>query len=412
MADNAPMDAAEAAALEKTVRIVLNPDRDKRLKAGHNWIFSNEIKEILAEAPPKPGDLGLVVTAGGTELGKAFYNPNSLIGGRVLTRDPKERVDAEFFRKRLADAIAFREKTLPGETAYRLCYGESDGLPGLVIDRYGQYLVLQVMSAGIERRMPWIAAALEELVKPKGVFLKNDHKVRALEGLPLECRVLSGSVPERVPITENGIRFAAPIGEGQKTGHYFDQRENRAFLRPYFAGRAVLDLYTYTGGFAIAAAKGGAKAVLALDSSGPAIALARENAKFNGVDGVVSVDEGDAELVLSSFAEGKQPFKPDMIVLDPPSLVPAKKHLPQALRLYTKLNAQALRALPKGGLLATATCSHHVSREDFVLMLRNAQAKAERSVRFLALRGQAVDHPVLLAMPETEYLHFALLEIL
>jgi 23S rRNA (cytosine1962-C5)-methyltransferase len=174
----------------------------------------------------------------------------------------------------------------------------------------------------------------------------------------------------------------------------------------------VLDLYCYTGGFAIAAAKGGAKSVLAIDSSGPAVQLARENAKFNGVDGVVSVDEQDAEKALESFAEGKQPFKPDMIVLDPPSLVPARKHLPQALRLYTKLNAQALKSLPKGGLLATATCSHHVSREEFVLMLRNAAAKAERQARFVALRGQALDHPALLSMPETEYLHFALLEIL
>lgn len=396
----------------KPLRIVLNPDRDKRLKAGHNWIFSNEIKEVLADREPKPGDLGIVTTAGGTPLAQAFYNPNSLIGGRVLTRDAKEPVDQAFFRRRLADALAYRERALPGETSYRLCYGESDGLPGLVVDRYGSHLVLQVMSAGIERRLDWIQAALDELVAPKGIFLKNDHKVRALEGLPLECRTLSGSVPERVPITEAGLRFAAPIGEGQKTGHYFDQRENRAFLRPYFSGRSVLDLYCYTGGFAIAAAKGGAKSVLAIDSSGPAVQLARENAKFNGVDGAVSVDEQDAEKALESFAEGKQPFKPDMIVLDPPSLVPARKHLPQALRLYTKLNAQALKALPKGGLLATATCSHHVSREDFVLMIRNAAAKAERAVRFVALRGQALDHPVLLSMPETEYLHFALLELL
>jgi 23S rRNA (cytosine1962-C5)-methyltransferase len=401
-----------AEAEQKPVRIILNADRDKRVKAGHLWIFSNEIKEVLSDHPPLAGDLGLVVNAGGVPVGQAFYNPNSLIGGRILSRDSTVPIDADFFRRRLAEAIAYREKAIAGETSYRLCYGESDGLPGLVVDRYGPYLVLQVMSAGIERRMPWIQAALEELVKPKGIFLKNDHKVRTLEGLPLECRTLTGSVPERVPITESGLRFAAPIGAGQKTGHYFDQRENRSFLRPFFAGRSVLDLYCYTGGFAIAAAKAGAKSVLALDSSGPAIQLARENAKFNGVDGVVSADEGDAEVVLESFARGQQPFKPDMIVLDPPSLVPAKKHLPQALRLYTKLNSQAMRALPQGGLLVSATCSHHVSREDFVLMLRNAQAKAERPMRFIALRGQALDHPILLSMPETEYLHFALLETL
>jgi 23S rRNA (cytosine1962-C5)-methyltransferase len=393
-------------------RVVLKPRQEDRLLAGHSWVFSNEIREVLAEEEPKAGDLALVVTATGQELGLAFYHPNSLIAVRMLTRSPKEPIDAGFFRKRLADAIAYRERMCPGENAYRLCFGESDGLPGLVVDRYGSILVLQVLSAGIERRLDMVAAALDELLKPKGLYLKNDHRTRQLEGLPLECRTLSGSVPERVPIVEGSLRFMAPLGEGQKTGHYFDQRDNRAFLRPYFAGRSVLDLYCYTGGFAITAAKAGAKSVLAMDSSGPALTLAKENAKLNGVEGSVSFDEGDAEQTLDSFALLNQPFKPDFIVLDPPSLVPAKKHLSKALRLYAKLNAQALKALPRGGLLATATCSHHVSREDFVDMLRAAQMKAQRSARLISLRGQSADHPILVAMPETEYLHFALLELL
>jgi 23S rRNA (cytosine1962-C5)-methyltransferase len=393
-------------------RVILHPTQEKRLLAGHNWVFSNEIKEVRAEAEPKPGDLAVIVTSTGHELGLCFYHPNSLIAGRMLTRSPKEVIDADFFRKRLADALAYRERICPGENAYRLCFGESDGLPGLVVDRYGAILVLQVLSAGIERRLDMVAAALNELLKPQGIYLKNDHRTRAIEGLPLECRILSGAVPEKTPIVEGGLRFVAAIGEGQKTGHYFDQRDNRAFLRPYFAGRNVLDLYCYTGGFAINAAKGGAKSVFAIDSSGPALTLAKENAKLNGVEGTVSFDEGDAEAALESFAGSQQPFKPDMIVLDPPSLVPAKKHLPKAIRLYAKLNAQAMKALPRGGLLATATCSHHVSREDFIKMLRDAQTKAQRSIRMIALRGQSADHPVLLAMPETEYLHFALLEIL
>ena len=401
--------AAEPQAL---ARVVLHPTQEKRLLGGHNWVFSNEIKEVRSEVPPKPGDLAVIVTSTGHELGLAFYHPNSLIAGRMLTRSPKDVIDADFFRKRLADAIAYRERVCPGENAYRLCFGESDGLPGLVVDRYGSILVLQVLSAGIERRLDQVAAALDELLKPKGIYLKNDHRTRALEGLPLECRTLSGVVPEKVPIVEGGLRYVAAIGEGQKTGHYFDQRDNRAFLRPYFEGRNVLDLYCYTGGFAINAAKGGAKSVFALDSSGPALALAKENAKLNGVEGTVSFDEGDAEAALESFAGSLQPFKPDMIVLDPPSLVPARKHLPKALRLYAKLNAQAMKALPRGGLLATATCSHHVSREDFVKMLRDAQTRAQRSIRMISLRGQSADHPILLAMPETEYLHFALLEIL
>lgn len=393
-------------------RVILNPTQEKRLLAGHNWVFSNEIKEVLARSEPQPGDIALVVTSTGLELGLAFYHPNSLIAARMLTRSPKDVIDAAFFHQRLAEAIAYREKLCPGENAYRLCFGESDGLPGLVIDRYGSTLVLQILCAGIEKRLDVIAAALDELIKPTGIYLKNDHRTRSLEGLPLECRTLSGHVPEKVAIMESGLRFSAAIGEGQKTGHYFDQRDNRAFLKPYFAGRTVLDLYCYTGGFAVTAAKAGAKTVLAIDSSAPALTLAKENARLNGVEGKVSFDEGDAEKILDTFALLQQPFKPDFIVLDPPSLVPARKHLPKALRLYSKLNSQAMKALPRGGYLATSTCSHHVSREDFVLMLRNAQAKAQRALRFVSLRGQAADHPILLAMPETEYLHFALLEAL
>mgnify|MGYP001610807238 CR=1 FL=1 len=403
-----PDNAAEP---EIVHRVILKAGQEDRLLAGHLWVFSNEVREVAGKAPPEAGDLAIVTTAGGRELGLAFYNPKSLIAARMLTRSPAEPIDGDFFRRRLADAIASREAAYPGENAYRLCFGESDGLPGLVVDRYGSILVLQVMSAGIERRLPLVQAALEELLSPKGIYLKNDHRVRALEGLPLECKTLAGSIPEKVAIVEGGMRFTAPVGEGQKTGHYFDQRDNRAFLRPYFAGRSVLDLYCYTGGFAIHAAKGGAKSVYALDSSGPAVALARENAKLNGVEGAVSVDEGDAEQALESFARLEQPFKPDFILVDPPSLVPARKHLPKAIRLYAKLNTLAMKALPRGGLLATATCSHHVSREAFVDMLRQAQAKAQRPITMLSLRGQAADHPILLAMPETEYLHFALLRM-
>jgi 23S rRNA (cytosine1962-C5)-methyltransferase len=401
-----------AAEKDTFVRVILNPSQEKRLLAGHNWVFSNEIKQVVKGPDVKPGDLAIIVTSTGHELGLAFYHPHSLIAARMLTRSPKEPIDVEFFKSRLATALAYREKVCPGENSYRLCFGESDGLPGLVIDRYGPILVLQVLSAGIERRMDMLKQAIDELLKPKGIYLKNDHRTRSLEGLPLECRVLSGTVPETVAISESGLRFAAALGEGQKTGHYFDQRDNRTFLKPYFAGRSVLDLYCYTGGFAMTAATSGAKRVFALDSSGAALALAKENAKLNGVEGIVSFDEGDAEEALESFAAYEQPFKPDFIVLDPPSLVPAKKHLPKALRLYSKLNSQAMKALPRGGLLATATCSHHVSREEFIKMLREAQTKAQRNMRLISLRGQSADHPILLAMPETEYLHFALLEIL
>ena len=343
--------------------------------------------------------------------GLAFYNPASLIACRMLGPEVAS-VDAAFFLKRLSAALAYREKAYPGEKACRVCFGESDGLPGLVVDRYGDILVLQVLSAGIDRRISMVAAALQELLSPKGIYLKNDHRARGLEGLAAECRTFSGDVPERAQISEGDLRFWAPLGEGQKTGFYFDQRDNRAFLKPYFKDQVVLDLYCYTGAFAVAAAKAGAKGVLGLDSSGEAIKLARENAALNGLADGVGFEEDDAEAALRSFAEGRQGFKADMILLDPPSLAPSKKNLPQALRAYAKLNSLALRALGPGGLLAASTCSHHVSRELFVEMLRLAAAKARKPARVVCLRGQAADHPILLAMPETEYLHFALLEVL
>lgn len=394
---------------ENVVKVVLKPGQEKRILGGHLWVFSNEIASI--EGQGEPGDLAEVYAQGGRLIGQAFYNPRSLIACRMLCPQPRA-IDAVFFRERLAAALAYRESKRAGEPFYRLCFGESDGLPGLVVDRYGTALVLQILSAGIERRLPALQAALEELLNPKCIYLKNDHRARALEGLPAETRALTGELPEKVQVAEGGLRFTTPLGEGQKTGYYFDQAENRQLLRPYFQGRIVLDLYSYVGSFGINAAKFGAKAVLGLDSSALAVSCARENAALNGVEEVAQFEEGDAEEALRDFSENRQPFKPDMILLDPPSFVPSKKHLVKALRTYGKLNSFALRALPPGGLLATSTCSHHVSREVFVQMLRLSQAKAQRRVRMLALRGQASDHPVLLAMPETEYLHFALLEVL
>ncbi|MFA6092028.1 MAG: class I SAM-dependent rRNA methyltransferase [Elusimicrobiota bacterium] len=391
-----------------SLTLTLKPREEDRLMGGHLWVFSNELKEV-----PKT-ELGIVaelVSSGGRRLGRGFYNPHSLIAFRFLTRR-EEEIDAEFFRGRLQRALDFRRAALPGEQSFRLCFGESDGLPGLVADKYEDYVVLQVLSAGMERSLPAVLEALQTVLKPKGVFLKNDHPTRALEGLPMETKVACGEVPEKVVITQDGIRYAAALGGGsQKTGFYFDQRENRSFLAPRFKDRTVLDLHCFTGAFGLTAGRHGAKRVLGLDSSMPAVELARENIALNGLESVCEFDHGDAEQVLESFASGVQPVKTDFILLDPPSFVRSKKNLSAALRAYTRMNSLALKALSSGGLLATSTCSHHVGREDFVSMLRSAAAKAAKSCRVLALRGQAQDHPILLGMPETEYLHFALLEV-
>lgn len=392
----------------EVLTLTLKPKEEERLYAGHLWAFSNELQQV---PKAEPGTLAVLKTAGGAVVGTGFYNPHSLISLRLLSRGPTF-AESEFFHGRLQAALALREARLPGERSYRLCFGESDGVPGLVVDRYEDVLVLQVLAAGIEVRLEAVLDALERLLKPKGLYLKNDHPARTLEGLKAETRTARGEVPERLRIEQDGLKYEVAVGGGsQKTGFYFDQRDNRAFLAPWFKGRTVLDLFCFSGAFALTAAKHGAVKVLGLDSSAPAVELARENAKLNGLEGVCEFDEGDAGEVLEAFGSGPQPIKPDFILLDPPSFVHSRKHLPSALRAYAKLNAAALKCLPRGGLLATSTCSHHVSRKDFLEMLRAAGMKARRSCRVLSVRGQAQDHPVLLAMPETEYLHFALLEL-
>lgn len=393
------------------LQIRLKRGEEKRILSGHSWVFSNEIAQAEGQGI-KAGDLSLVYSASGEFLGSGFYNPHSLIACRILSRRPMASIGEDFFYQKLSEALAYREKIYPGRAPfYRLCFGESDGLPGLVIDRYGSILVIQIFSAGMEERLPQIKDALLRLIHPSGIYLKNDHKSRFLEGLKSEEKLFFGEVPEFVTVDEFGLKFLTPVVQAQKTGFYFDQSENRNFLKPYFKGKSVLDLYCYSGAFGITAAASGARAVLGFDSSEDAAALAKENAALNGISSIATFEKGDAEERLNWLSGDRLGVKPDMILLDPPSLVPSKKDLPKAQRAYVRLNSLALRALPKGGLLATSTCSHHVTREIFISILREAAGKARRSVRLLSLRAQALDHPILLAMPETEYLHFALLEV-
>lgn len=386
--------------------MTLRENEERRLLEGHLWAFSNEIAGV--EGQPEPGALADLYSARDRFVGRGFYHPHSLIAFRVAARD-KIDIDEAFFKKRLVEAFALRQSLYGAEASCRWLFGESDGLPGLIVDRYGDYRAVQILSAGMERLKAVIVSALADVLGPKGVVLRPDAPLRELEGLPQgKAEVVFGEVPDRVQIELAGVKFYTDLRSGQKTGFYFDQRENRRVLGRLCKGKRVLDAFCYTGGFGLSAAAHGASRVVLVDSSEPALELAQANAQLNGVSESCAFVHGDALTLLSQEGQKNQ-F--DIIVLDPPAYARSKKHLPKALKAYEKLNAQAMKMLPRGGWLATSSCSHHVDRAAFLEMLRNAARRAGRRVRLLELRSQAKDHPVLLSMPETEYLKFALLEI-
>jgi 23S rRNA (cytosine1962-C5)-methyltransferase len=388
-------------------RVVLKPKEEGRLQRGHLWAFSNEVAE--APAGMEPGAIADLVPSGAGFLGRGFYHPHSLIAFRVLSNE-REEIDVAFFKRRLEEARALREALYPGCNAYRWVYGESDRLPGLVVDRYGDYLAVQALAAGMERFRPVLIQALDELVHPKAIVWRSDAPVRALEGLKDEPpSVVAGELPARVHITLENGSFFVDLAAGQKTGFYFDQRDNRQALAAYCAGKRVLDAFSYSGGFGIAAAKAGARQVVFVDSSKPALELADMNAQLNDVADRGTFVEGDA-LQLLGHPNPEGPF--DVIAVDPPAYARSKKHLPVALKAYEKLYALAIGALPKGGILAASSCSHFVDRGMFLEALRRAARKARRSLRLIEQRGQSKDHPVLLAMPETEYLKFVIAQVL
>ncbi len=379
----------------------------KRRAFGHAWVFSNELEAVDTSIPP--GTICGLLYPDGKPAGVGFFNPKSLIAIRLLVQNTMD-LPENFVKTRLEAALEYR-RTLGIERACRLCFGESDGLPGLVVDRYEDTVVVEILSAGMELLKAQVTEALKDLLKPRGIFYKNTHQFRVLEGLTSYEETAYGTIPEKIKIEENGLQYNIPMAGSQKTGWYFDQRENRAALEPFFEGRKVLDLHTYLGGFAITAARAGAQAVWAVDSSEKAIEAAEENAAMNGLKGKIIFRKEKAERLLEALENGQLPDKPDFILLDPPNIVHNKKHLPQALKMLSRMAGAAVKALPRGGYLAVSTCSHHISRGMFVETLSGAVAKAGKKAMLVELRGQAKDHPILISMPETEYLHFALLRV-
>lgn len=380
----------------------LNKNEDRRLRAGHLWIFSNEVD--TATTPLRSfdaGDLCVVENARGEPLGTAYVNPESLIAARLLTRDCRAPIDCAFFVKRLEWALGLRERCYE-QPYYRLVYGESDGLPGLVIDRYGDVFVLQTSTAGMERLQDRVIEALEALFSPRAVVIRNTSSLRSLEGLEPDTRVASGVLDGPVEIVENGARFMVDPLEGQKTGWFYDHRDNRAALAKYCAGQRVLDLFAYTGAWSIPAALAGAASVECVDASAPALALAAENARRNAVEDRLLGTCANVFEFLKDARENRRHF--DVIILDPPAFIKRKRDVAKGLDAYRRLNQAALQVLAPGGLLVSASCSFHLTAESLHDVLRATARHLDRHLVFIARGGQAADHPVHPAIPETDYL--------
>jgi 23S rRNA (cytosine1962-C5)-methyltransferase len=388
--------------------VTLKGGEHRRVIAGRPWVFSNEVIMDARTKALAPGSLVTVASYDGHALGTAMFNPHSLIAARLLARDPAAAIDRRFLGERLERARALRDR-LFGQPFYRLVHAEADDLPGLVIDRFGERLVVQVNTAGMELLLPELLAALDQVLRPAAVMLRNDSAARTLEGLESYVRWAKGGAEGPVELVENGVRFLADLGEGQKTGWFFDQRENRANVARLAGGASVLDLYCYTGGFAVQAAAGGAASVLAIDRSEPALVLAARSAALNGVEGRCRLERGDAFGTLEALAGRGERF--DIVVADPPAFVKAKKELNQAARGYRKLARLAAALVKPGGFLFIASCSYHMTAENFGEQVARGMGEAGRSGRILRASGAGPDHPVHPFLPETAYLKALLLQI-
>jgi 23S rRNA (cytosine1962-C5)-methyltransferase len=386
------------------MKLLLKKGREKSLRRRHPWIFSGAVDKVIGK--PAAGDTVELLDAAKNPLAHAAYSPKSQIRARVWTFDPKEEIDASFFRGRLERALAIRE-ALPAAkhaNALRLVNGESDGLPGLVVDRYADVLVAQFLAAGVERWRDPILDALMELSGCAAIYERSDAEVRKLEGLPAKAGFARGNRnASRCPIIEYGLNFRVDVEQGQKTGFFLDQRENRQRVRALAAGRDVLDGFSYTGGFSIAALAGGARRVMAIESSSLALQVARENLAANPLDGS-RVDFVQADVFAQLRTLRDQNAKFGLIVLDPPKFAPTAAQVKKAARAYKDINLWALKLLAPGGLLATFSCSGGVSAELFQSIVAGAALDAGGEAKIIERFGAAADHPVALEFPEGEYL--------
>lgn len=381
--------------------LTLKKNEERRLLAGHLWVYSNEVDtRKTALSAFEPGGTVNIQSASGRSLGTGYINPHSLICARLMTRRAGAVFDEDFFVQRLQTALALRE-AFYRQPYYRLVYGEGDGLPGLIVDRYGEILVMQITTAGMERCKADILGALHRVLDIKGVLLRNDTPVRELEKLDSTVETL-GEVPASVQLEEGGVRFEVSLGEGQKTGWFFDQRGNRLAMHKYVAGRRVLDVFSYIGAWGLQAARAGATEVCCVDSSAPARELLQRNAAANGLEARLQVEGGDAFEVIAALQAANRQF--DVVMVDPPAFIKRRKDIPGGEGAYHRLNRQALQLLAPGGFLISSSCSMHLAAERLQQLLLKAARDSGRRLQVLERGFQGVDHPVHPAIPETAYL--------
>ncbi len=376
----------------------LKSREERRLRAGHLWVYSNEIDTDETFRTIEPGSLCRVVDSRGKPLGTGYVNPRTLLSARLLSSDAGAVIDAAWFERRLQAALALRQRLYP-EPHYRLVYGEADGLPGVVIDRYGEVCVVQITTAGMERLKPLLLAALQAVVQPSGIVLRNDSAARELEGLSADSQTI-GQVPDQVEVQEEGLRYRVDLAAGQKTGFFFDQRDNRTRLRRYVAGRSVLDVFSYVGAWALRAAHYGASSVTCLDSSQPALDAAAASAALNGL--TLETIRDDALAGLKALRAAGRSF--DVVVVDPPALIKRRKDYEAGLEHYAALNRAALQLLSPDGILIACSCSHHLEADALQRVLLRESRQVARRLQILEQGGQGPDHPVHPAIPETRYL--------
>ena len=380
----------------------LKTNCDRRIKGGHLWVFSNEVD--IAETPLtalQAGQEVQVLNASGKPVGLATVSPDNLICARLHSREVKHGLDKSLLVHRVKIALSLREQ-LFDKPFYRLVYGDSDLLPGLVVDRFADYLVVQITTPGMERVREQIIEALVQALKPKGILYKNDGAARKAENLPSYVEVAHGEVPERVALEENGVHFEAPVHTGQKTGWFYDHRMNRARLAPYVAGKRVLDLYSYIGGWGVQAAAFGASEVMCVDSSAAALDLVEHNASLNGVADKMTIVEGDVMDALRELKNAGEKF--DVVIADPPAFIKKRKDIRSGEGAYRRLNEQAMRLLNRDGILVSASCSMHLAENSLRDTLLAASRHLDRNLIITERGFQGPDHPLHPAIPETSYI--------